>query len=187
MKWISLFLLFAVSFALTVDVQPGYVRLPVNTTQTFQIRLGSGEGKVYTLEAFGPYLSWNIQDVWVGPSGKILSVSFSPEEPGTYTLSFRAGGESGSVTAVVYEEKKPTDIKDAIERFRKKVSTPAEKEKLLEIESLYNDSKYDLARIRISELDAMLKREAPESSVLPRVLILTALVALAVFLTKMLT
>lgn len=62
--------------------------------------------------------------------------------------------------------------------MRKRVRGPEEKAKLEEIERLYNESRYELAEIRIKELEEMLERErGEEKSLLPQLILLLIAIA----------
>jgi len=180
-------ILLAGAFSLVVSIEPNFVRIPVNTSVAFTVSLSQGEGKVYRVQAFGPFLEWNEKEVWVGPSGKELTLDFHPSEPGTYVITVKAGSNSSSATAEVYVEERDEELLRKIEELKEKVKTEEERKQLEEIERLYNESRYEIARIRIQELEQQIAREHQSShGIFLNVLVLLALFVLAFILIRLL-
>jgi len=118
---ISLALLLMLAWAVNISVEPTYARIPVNSSLSFTISITEGEGKLYRVEVFGPYVSWTSQNVWIGPQGKKLTVDFEPESPGQYSISMKVDSVSATATVDVFQPQTREDLRERIEELRKRV------------------------------------------------------------------
>lgn len=183
----ALFLLMILSqaFAASVQLRPDYVRMPVGSNHTFDVEM-EGDGKVYQLQLFGPYLSWQSQKVWVGPSGKTLQVTFSPPREGDYTVKADFAGQRSEASVRVYA-RETTDIPGRISSIRSHTNNPAVLELVTEAEALYNQSRLQLADIKLQEAESLLAGEQPaEPSKLPQFLLAAVVTVVALLSARML-
>lgn len=185
-KLVLLLLLMAQAFAVSVQLQPDYVRMPVGSNQTFSIEM-EGEGKVYELRLFGTYLSWQTQKVWVGPYGKTLEVTFSPTREGDYTLKADLQGEQSEATVLVYE-RETTDLPQRISGLRSRTSNPSVLELVDEAERLYNESRLQLAGMKLEEAESLLSKEQQplETSSMPQFILAAVVAVVALISARML-
>ncbi len=181
----SLAVLSLSAMAASVEISPKYARIPVNASQIFEISL-VGEGGLYDVKAYGgSNLDWNTKSLWVGSYGKKERVTFTPDGAGTYIITVEMGGERDSAEVEVYEPK-ASNIQDKIEELRSQLTKPEDIARLNEVERLYNESRMDLAEIRLQELMDQLSREVAEStpSTLPYILLVLLLLLAAVAVAK---
>jgi len=166
--------------ALSVSVTPEYVRMPTGSNQTFELNL-EGDGKVYDFKIYGPYLDWSTKTMWVGPYGKKAYVTFSPKTKGSYTLTAELGSARAEVLVEVYQPVQ-TDVYAKIQEYREELTDPQSIAILNEAERLYNESRLELAEIKLMELESI-RPKLPESSDIPLFLLATilALIALSAF------
>lgn len=166
--------------AVSVSVTPEYVRMPVGSNQTFELGL-EGDGKVYDFKIYGPYLDWSTKTMWVGPYGKKAYVTFSPKTKGSYTLTAELGSARAEVLVDVYQPVQ-TEIYAKIQEYRAGLTDPQAIAILNEAERLYNESRLELAEIKLMELENIAP-QIPGGSDTPMFLLATVftLVALVVF------
>ena len=182
---ISLALLLMLAWAVNISVEPTYARIPVNSSLSLTISITGGEGKLYRVEVFGPYVSWTSQNVWIGPQGKKLTVDFEPESPGQYSISVKVDSVSATATVDVFQPQTREDLRERIEELRKRVKTDEERAMLEEVERLYNESRYELAEMRMNELEKMLTENGEKSAIF-HIGILLVLLLFAFFLIRLL-
>ena len=151
MKYTLAFFLMASVAALSVSVTPEYVRMPVGSNQTFEINM-EGDGKLYDFKMYGPYLDWSTKTMWVGPYGKKAYVTFSPRAKGSYTLTAELGAARSEVIADVYLPVQ-TEVYTRIQAYRAEMTDPRAVAILDEAERLYNESRIELAEIKLMELE----------------------------------
>ena len=184
---LALVALFAVSavFAASVEINPTYVRIPINGTQTFQIKY-TGAGKIYDITAYGPDLSWDTKRLWVGAYGKDDSIMFFPQEAGTYEITIEMDGERDSAEVDVYTPSGST-LGTRIRELRSTLTNSEDVARLNEVERLYNQSRFELAEIRLNDLLEDLSERMPEESGgsrLPNILLIFLLLVAAVLVAK---
>ncbi|MBR9680902.1 MAG: hypothetical protein GOU98_03710 [Candidatus Altiarchaeota archaeon] len=135
---------------ISTELSPNYARMPVNSNQTFTLQL-TGDGKIYDLELYGPYLDWQTKTVWVGEKQKTLYFTFSPRGEGTYTITADMEGARDESTVDVYIPKS-VDIISQIQNLRFQTDDPTNLAILNEAERLYNESRFELAEIKLNEV-----------------------------------
>jgi len=185
MSPLSLLILLLSAYGLEVSIQPSYIRAPINTSVSFTVIVENGEGKVYTVEAFGPYLSWNRKEVWIGSEKREIPLEFFPKDTGKYTISVKVDSSSASAVADIYFSGGREDLAEKIRSLREKVKSEEEMKKLEEIEKLYNESKYEIVEIKIRELEKMMGEEEKEGSMALQILTLMVLIGIALFLIRL--
>ena len=180
-KYFPFFLLAAVAAA-SVSITPDYVRMPVGSNQTFTVSM-TGDGKLYDLKLYGPYLDWNSRSVWVGPYGSKAYVTFSPLSKGDYMITAELGDAREEIEVQVYQPE-ASDIHTRIQVYRSEFKDPEATAILDEAERLYNESRFELAEIKLMEMEEL--TQLPEGSDIPLFLIATVLAIVAVLTFRIL-
>ena len=176
-------LLLVPSFAISVDIVPNHVRMPVGSNQTLEIQM-VGDGKLYELKIYGAYLNWQTQKTWVGPMGKSTHVIFSPLEEGEFTITADLGGVQGEATATVYAVSQ-NNILERIREFRAQVLDADSLAILEEAERLYNESRFELAEMELNKIvpgDVL----AETQSDFPKVFLVALIAVAAIVAAKLL-
>ncbi len=162
--------------AIAISISPSFVKVPLGENVSFTVE-AFGEGKVETIKAIGPYLSWYEKSTWLPPSGKKLSLTFFALKEGSYTIKVKLGEKEARATVEVYKPSRPEELWEEIQKL-KKIAKGEELRKVLEAEKLYNESKYELARLKLEEVKISGGRARAVANYIP--LILVALVLLFV-------
>ncbi len=170
--------------AMALSISPTHVRMEVGDNETFEIDL-IGEGQVYDLEIYGPYLSWQIKRVWVGPRGKTEYVVFSPLDTGEFSISVNFNGEVAETTIDVFDSEK-IELFQRIQDLREATDNPEILVRLDEAERLYNESKIQLAEFEVNEIEALNLKKENENFKLSQPVLLLILVIVAGVLVKIL-
>ncbi|MBR9681518.1 MAG: hypothetical protein GOV00_01830 [Candidatus Altiarchaeota archaeon] len=178
-------LLSSVSASTSVELSPTFVRMPFNESQVFEISL-TGEGKVYEIKAYGSNLDWSSKDVWVGSYGKKEYITFTPDAAGDYSITVELNNTRDSASILVYEPDS-SNLWDEIVEARGKVVSLEEEALLNEVERLFNESRFELAEIRLDELVAGLSNQVTQEdgSSLPQMLLIFLLLIAAVVMAKL--
>ena len=191
---ILLFIILGASFPqvmaeVNVELSPTFVRIPLNKTQVFEITL-TGDGKIHTLKAYGVGLDWATKNSWVGIYGKTEYISFTPEDVGEYVITVEMDNVRSSSSVLVYDpqEGSVSDLLDRIHEARSQASTPEDFARINEVGRLYNESRFELAEIRLDEfLEKLSKTSTQESkSTLPNIVLIFLLLLSAIVVTKLL-
>ncbi|MBR9689780.1 MAG: hypothetical protein GOV01_02715 [Candidatus Altiarchaeota archaeon] len=170
--------------AVSVELSPNYARMPTNSTQTFTVNM-EGDGKVYELKLFGSYLDWQTQKVWVGPSGKTLYVEFYPLGEGEYTITADFEDARDEATAVVYKPQ-TNDLWTRIQELRVQLSDSESIAKLNEAERLYNESRFELAELKLGEVELALESVIITHSELPKFFLAGLIAIISIVAAKLL-
>ncbi len=184
MKYLAVLLLLAPVVAESIRLSPTYVRMPVNSSQTITITL-TGSGKAYDLKLYGPYLEWQSRRVWVGPSGKTLAVRFSPEAPGRYEVNAEFGRARSGMVAEVYVPDSMEGLYARIQELRREADSPEALAIIEEAERLYNQSRFQMAELKLRELEGIRTARKPPSD-LPKVVLVAVLALLSIASLKLL-
>ena len=107
---------------------------------------------MYDLELYGPYLDWQKKTVWVGENTKTLYVVFSPRGEGDYTITVDMQGARDESIVEVYVPKS-IDLWSKIQNTRLQTDDPTNILIINEAERLYNESRFELAEIKLGEVN----------------------------------
>jgi hypothetical protein len=180
---LALVLLLGSAFSVTpsVTISPNYVRAVVGANQTLEIRM-VGEGKLYELNLFGSYLSWQTKKVWVGPGGKTDRVVFSPAEPGDYIITASFANRTFDLTAVVFEPAS-ADLLQQVQSLKKRASGEA-LEILEKAEGYCTEGKLELCEMELDKLGTLEENQRNFLEGVPMFLIVVVLIGVSFFLVK---